>query len=208
MNVWDVETGDNIRSLGSNKTSIECLCFAPSEQCIVSGSSSGSIKAFDLSEGRYRNLGGHKTAVTSIQYHPFSDFVASGSKDCLVKVWDVRNKECVSTYSGHEKEVTCVRFNPEGDWVASSGKDGLLLVFDMVAGKFGGVVEAITLYWWCLVHYSSDVLLSHPIVALVSHTTIILTSTLQPPSHHGRRKTPTNDALRSSVRHSVRVPPS
>ena len=124
INVWDVKTGKNLRTLGSNKSAIECLCFAPSEQCLVSGSTSGSIKVFDLNEGRYRNLGGHKTTVTSVQYHPFSDFVASGSKDTTVKVWDVRNKECVSTYSGHSKEVTCVRFSPEGDWVASAAMDG------------------------------------------------------------------------------------
>jgi len=135
INIWDVASGNNLRTLGSNKSAVESLCFAPSEQCIVSGSSSGSIKVFDLHEGRYRNLGSHKTGVTSVQYHPFSDFVASGSRDTTVKVWDVRNKECVSTYSGHEQEVTCVRFSPEGDWVASAGKDGLVLIFDMVAGK-------------------------------------------------------------------------
>jgi len=98
INIWDVASGNNLRTLGSNKSPVESLCFAPSEQCIVSGSSSGSIKVFDLSEGRYRNLGTHKTGVTSVQYHPFSDFVASGSRDTTVKVWDVRNKECVSTY--------------------------------------------------------------------------------------------------------------
>ncbi len=135
INIWEVQSGNNLRTLGSNKSAVECLSSAPSEQCIVSGSASGSIKVFDLHEGRYRNLGAHKTGVTSVQYHPFSDFVASGSRDTSVKVWDVRNKECVSTYSGHEQEVTCVRFSPEGDWIASAGKDGLILIFDMVAGK-------------------------------------------------------------------------
>lgn len=136
VNIWDIKTAGNIRSLGSNKAGVESLCFDPDDTIVVSGSSSGALKVFDLNEGRLsRNLVGHKTNITSLQYHPISEYVVSGSKDCNVKVWDVRNKDCLSTYTGHEKEVTCVRFSPDGRWVASSAKDGTVLIWDMVAGK-------------------------------------------------------------------------
>ena len=136
VNIWDVKTAGNIRSLGSNKAGVESLCFDPDDTIVVSGSASGALKVFDLNEGRLsRNLVGHKTNITSLQYHPISEYVVSGSKDCNVKVWDVRNKDCLSTYTGHEKEVTCVRFSPDGRWVASSAKDGTILIWDMVAGK-------------------------------------------------------------------------
>jgi hypothetical protein len=136
VNVWRAGDAVNIWTLGQNKTPVECLCFDAEEQYVVSGAMNGSIKVFDLNEGRLaRNLSGHQVNACSIQYHPYGEFIVSGSSDCSMKVWDVRNKSCIQTYSGHKKGVTCVRFSPDGRWIASSGKDNQLLIWDLVAGK-------------------------------------------------------------------------
>mmetsp|Transcript_1410 Transcript_1410/g.2299 ORF Transcript_1410/g.2299 Transcript_1410/m.2299 type:complete len:948 (-) Transcript_1410:20-2863(-) len=136
VNIWRVGNVSNIWTLGQNKSPIESLCFDSDEQCIVSGAMNGSLKVFDLNEGRLvRNLGSHPVNVRSLQYHPYGEFIVSGSVDCTMKVWDVRNKSCIQTYNGHTKEVTCVRFSPDGKWVASSSKDGQILLWDLVAGK-------------------------------------------------------------------------
>ena len=96
----------------------------------------GSIKVFDLNEGRLaKQLAGHQVNVTCLQYHTFGEFIVSGSSDCTTKVWDLRSKNCVQTYTVHEKEITCVKFSPDGRWVASSSKDGYLHIWDIVAGK-------------------------------------------------------------------------
>ena len=136
VNVWNYGNSSNVWSLGNNKSAVEVLCFEPGEQNIVSGAANGSLKVFDLNEGRLaRNLGGHQVNVSSIMYHPYGEFIVSGSMDSTMKVWDVRNKSCIQTYTGHDKEVTCVRFSPDGKWVASAAKDGQLLLWDLVAGK-------------------------------------------------------------------------
>ena len=136
VNIWKVGNAANIWTLGQNKSPVSCLCFDAEEQYVVSGAVNGSIKVFDLNEGRLaRNLSGHQVNTSSIQYHPYGEFIVSGSVDCSMKVWDVRNKSCIQTYSGHKKEITCVRFTPDGRWIASSGKDNQLLIWDLVAGK-------------------------------------------------------------------------
>lgn len=136
VNLWRVDNATNIWSLGQNKSPIESLCFDNDEQYIVSGALNGSLKIFDLNEGKLaRTLLGHQVNTCSIHYHPFGEFIVSGSLDTTMKVWDVRNKSCIQTYTGHEKEITCVRFSPDGRWVASAGKDGQLFMWDLIAGK-------------------------------------------------------------------------
>ena len=136
VNVWRVGNASNIWTLGQNKSPIECLCFDNDEQYLVSGALNGSLKIFDLNEGKLaRSLLGHQVNTCSINYHPFGEFIVSGSIDNTMKVWDVRNKTCIQTYTGHEKEITCVKFSPDGRWVASSGKDGQLFLWDLIAGK-------------------------------------------------------------------------
>lgn len=136
VNIWNLSNSVNVWSLGNNKSPVERVCFDTDEQNVVSGAVNGSLKVFDLNEGRLaRNLGGHQVNVSSIMYHPYGEFIVSGSLDCTMKVWDVRNKTCIQTYTGHDKEVTCVRFSPDGKWVASSSSDGQLLIWDLIAGK-------------------------------------------------------------------------
>lgn len=136
VNIWRVGNVSNIWTLSQNKSPIECLCFDSEEQCVVSGTSNGSLKVFDLNVGKLaRNLGSHPVGVTSVQYHPYGEFIVSGSVDCTMKVWDVRAKSCIQTYNGHTKEVTCVRFSPDGKWVGSASKDGQMQFWDLIAGK-------------------------------------------------------------------------
>lgn len=135
VNIWRVDNIANIWSLSQNKSPIESLCFDPEEQYIVSGSLSGSMKIFDLNEGKLaRNLTGHKINVSCLHYHPYGEFLVSGSVDNTMKAWDTRSKSCIQTYTGHEKELTCVKFSPDGRWVASSATDGLLMLWDLIAG--------------------------------------------------------------------------
>ena len=162
LNIWRHDS-TSVWALGNNKSPVERLCFDTDEQNVVSGAANGSLKVFDLNEGRLaRSLGGHKVNVSSIQYHPYGEFIVSGSNDASMKVWDVRNKTCIQTYTGHDKDLTCVRFSPDGKWVASAAKDGQLLIWDLVAGKLlqvRGVVRMRCLLWflragmpvlWCL----------------------------------------------------------
>lgn len=147
VNIWRVGSVENIWTLGYNKSPIECVCFDSGEQCVVSGAMNGSIKVFDLNEGKLaRNLGSHQVSVTTMQYHPYGEFLVTGSADCTMKFWDLRAKSCVETYTGHKKELTCVRFSPDGKWVASSAKDGQLIIFDLVATKHIDTIRTAPAY--------------------------------------------------------------
>ena len=135
VHVWNSEAR-NIWKLSGNKSAIECVTFNPNEEYVASGARSGSIKIFDISEGRVaRNLRGHQTCTNSLYYHPHADILLSGSEDTQVKAWDLRNKDCLMTCPGHDKLITCVRFSPDGRWLVTSGQDGKVIFWDVVAGK-------------------------------------------------------------------------
>lgn len=142
VNIWTVGSATNVWTLKHNKSPITSLCFDSDELYVASGAQSGSLKVYDLSEGKLaRNLGTHQTNVTSLQFHPYGGFIASGCADASVKVWDVKEKSCISTFKSQSKEVTCVRFSPDGKWLASSSKDGTICFWDIVASKSVGTIK-------------------------------------------------------------------
>ena len=135
VHIWNTDS-QNVWKLNGNKSPIECVCFNPNEEYCASGARSGSIKIFDMNEGKVaRNLRGHQTTTNCLHYHPHADILVSGSIDTQVKAWDLRNKECLMTCPGHDKQVSCVRFSPDGRWLVTSALDGKILFWDVVAGK-------------------------------------------------------------------------
>lgn len=99
VNIWRVGSVNNIWKLKQNKAPIECVCFDTDEVCVVSGALNGSVKVFDLNEGKLaRGLTGHSTAVTSMDYHPHAEFLVTGSADCTVSY-------CSSVYCNKEREL-------------------------------------------------------------------------------------------------------
>lgn len=85
LNVWRHDS-TAVWSLGNNKSPVERVCFDSDEHNVVSGAANGSLKVFDLNEGRLaRSLGGHKVNVSSLQYHPYGEFIVSGSTDTTMK---------------------------------------------------------------------------------------------------------------------------
>eukprot|EP00667_Euglena_gracilis_P004209 EG_transcript_4234 len=137
VNIWRVGCPSVVAQLHGHTSTIESVIFDYEEELVVSGSSGGTIKVWDLNSERMQKSFnyGHKTNVTCLDYHPFGNFFCSGSADTQVKVWDLRKKSYLQTYKGHTKQVNTLKFSPDGRWVVSGGGDGVVKLWDLTAGK-------------------------------------------------------------------------
>ena len=145
VKVWHVANDEPLMTLTGHKSAVTCVAFNGSEDVLVAGSESGSVRLWDLNSEQQSAVskvyqGGHRSSITCIDFHPFASYFATGSLDTNLKVWDSRAvKECVQTYKGgqfEEKEtVSSVKFTPDGKWIVSGGDDGTVKIYDLMAGK-------------------------------------------------------------------------
>ncbi|KAI8903323.1 katanin p80 WD40-containing subunit B1 [Gorgonomyces haynaldii] len=136
VNLWALGKPNCLLSLSGHNAPIDSVCLDWPEELVVAGSSTGSIKLWDLEQAKgifIRTLLGHSKSVSALEFHPFGEFFASGSND-EVKLWDVRRKGCIQTYHGHHQPITHLKITPDGRWVCSGSKDGVKL-WDMTLGK-------------------------------------------------------------------------
>ncbi|KAI7814775.1 katanin p80 WD40 repeat-containing subunit B1, partial [Triplophysa rosa] len=136
VNIWAVSKPNCIMSLTGHTSPVECIQFNSSEERVVAGSLSGSLRLWDLEAAKIlRTLMGHKANISSLDFHPMGEYLASGSVDSNIKLWDVRRKGCVFRYKGHSQAVRCLAFSPDGKWLASASDDSTVKLWDLIAGK-------------------------------------------------------------------------
>jgi WD40 repeat protein/serine/threonine protein kinase len=103
---------------------------------IVSGSTDGSVKVWDLDTGEIiHNLEGHNGDVTSVTFSPDGRYIASGAYDFMALLWDVQTGELVRGFEGHTLPVQDIAFSSDGTRLVTASSDSSLIVWDIVTGE-------------------------------------------------------------------------
>ena len=113
-----------------NKTSL-----SNNERFIVSGSSDGIIKKWELTEssrGTSLILGKHEDAVTCLKISENGDKVASGSADSSIRIWIINSlnapKDIIIGH--HDNEIVSLDFLKDENLLISASKDNTIKIWD------------------------------------------------------------------------------
>ena len=124
--LWDVETGESLRTLGIHSGWVLDASFSSSSSVLATASWDKTVAIWDPHTGdcisRYAD---HTAGVWSVDFHPRSSkLLLSAGEDGSVKLWDLREgKVTRNLVSGHREPMRCVRWSPDGNMVASGSAD-------------------------------------------------------------------------------------
>ena len=105
IKLWDVRSGECLKTINENSYGIESIVIAPDGKTIISGGPDG-IKLWDMQSGVcFKTLEDQVTDITSIAITPDGKTIISGGGRDGIKLWDVRSGECSYTIN-NECEVS------------------------------------------------------------------------------------------------------
>ncbi|KAF8950371.1 hypothetical protein CPC16_004817 [Podila verticillata] len=126
--VWNIETGECLRTLTGHALCIRALRF--DEAKLITGSMDRTIKIWNYHTGQcIRTLQGHTDTVVTLDFD--SRILASGSADSTIKIWNFATGEC-STLTGHRDLVNKVQIYKK-KFIVSASDDTTVKLWDIAS---------------------------------------------------------------------------
>ena len=149
IKVWDLATGEEIRTLTGHTAGIRCLQFDDSK--LISGSLDNTVKIWDWRKGEcIATHAVHSSGIVGLHFD--SPLLATGSMDKTIKIWNF-NDSSRFTLRGHTDWVNAVRVDAASRTVLSASDDCTVKLWDLdtksciktFEGHVGQVQQVVTL---------------------------------------------------------------
>ncbi len=125
-------------------TGVRALDYSPDGRYLVTGSTDGFVRTWDLEAGtRQLLLSGHQTSVLAVRWHPRLPWVVSSDQAGSIRFWDAVTGLSLDVLRGHDEDVHALDFSALGDRLLSASRDRTVRVWDGQAGANDTLLEGL-----------------------------------------------------------------
>ena len=124
VTAWDLRTQTSVRKFQGHVEGVACIDFSPNDSEIWTGGLDGTVRSWDVRDGRQLALFDLHSIVCALGCCPGGDCVAVAASSVLEILQPSKRGKYVC--GRHYKDVTSLKFAKHGEWFVTTGKDGLV----------------------------------------------------------------------------------
>ncbi|MDE0682811.1 MAG: T9SS type A sorting domain-containing protein, partial [Candidatus Poribacteria bacterium] len=140
--LWNVHTGEHIRTLKGDMSQVEIVLFSPDGKMLASGGGNNrDIRLWNAHTGEHiRSIG---SGGSSLSFSPDGKTLASGGINGNVLLWNAQTGEHIRTLKGHTGWVSSLSFSPDGNTIASGSDNGTVLLWNLAPAEDADEAAAV-----------------------------------------------------------------
>jgi WD40 repeat protein len=124
--------GSNLWPNRGHQDRISALVFSRNGRILMSGSSDGSIKLWDLANlTLISTLPGHGWEISAIALDPQGYLLVSGSGDGLIQLWEPETDELIANLAQHQERISALLIHPQKQILVSGSYDKTIRLWDL-----------------------------------------------------------------------------
>ncbi|MFE5618323.1 trypsin-like peptidase domain-containing protein [Streptomyces sp. NPDC056524] len=136
VHLWNVATGQERDSFGTDGTSLFELKFSPDGRTLALVGSNGTVELMKISPGGFdTHLLGVRATALSVAFSPDGRTLAVGDGDGEVHLWELASGKKIVTFSGDREAVHSLAFSTDGRTLATAGEDNTVRLWRAATGK-------------------------------------------------------------------------
>ena len=149
IKLWDLQTGEYLKTLGQHNDSIQSLAISSDNKYIVSVDSNDTIKLWDLQTGEYLKtynynnnmylfasiigtipLDSFKECFTSLAISSDNKHIISGNSNGIIKLWDLQTGEYLKTLGQHNDSIQSLAISSDNKYIVFKSIDKTIRIWD------------------------------------------------------------------------------
>ncbi len=136
MVAWDVQSGRQRMSLGSEYDTVLAADMMADMTTVALGGPGKRVKMFELPTGEpLFNIKKHSDWVMALTFSPDTVLLASGDRNGGLHVWESFTGNLFYTLDGHRDDITRLSWRLDSNVIASASEDGSVRLWEMFNGK-------------------------------------------------------------------------
>jgi WD40 repeat protein len=136
--VWDVSTGEQLRSLRKHTDFVSAVAFASENNLLATASSDKTARVWDAVSGKELVSLEHDSEVVSVAFSAVGELLATAEASGFLRLWNVTTGKPATGLglNGRKYEwVTALSLSPDGKYLATASRDGTVAVWTVSTGE-------------------------------------------------------------------------
>jgi len=148
VKVWDVATGNLIRSLDTlHSDTVFALRFSPDGTKLATVAADKFLKVINVADGKeLKSFEGHTNHVLAVDWKSDGKQLVTAGADNVIKVWDFESGEGLRTLNPTVKQITALRWVPGKSMVVGTSGDPSVRVWNPDNGTIARTFEGASDY--------------------------------------------------------------
>jgi WD40 repeat protein len=138
VKIWEISSGQCLRTLRGSPKAIVALVFTPDGQTLLSSNTQDLVTTWDVQSGdRLKTIPGIGDTywLGSVAFCTDGSLLAATSADQTVKVWDVSSGQLLCTFSIHVGRPWSVAWSADQRLLACGTDEGTIMLWERLTGK-------------------------------------------------------------------------